>query len=179
MKRNAAALILTRVRDGRREVFLADRAESLRFFGGYAALPGGVRAPEDGPDDEDSADEASQATDLAPLMRCAARELFEETGLLRVAPQPARLIEAAAVRDAMLEREAKRDRSSPSPWTDFVDSDWQPEGFEPICRIKTPPFAPIRYDTEFFHTELRDGEEPRIQVGELTGGAFTTAAAAL
>ena len=36
---------------GELEVYLVERAPELRFFGGYHALPGGVRGPEDGPDE--------------------------------------------------------------------------------------------------------------------------------
>ena len=125
MKRSAAAILLTSGDGAVPEVFLVERAQELRFFGGYHALPGGVRGPEDGPDDPGSAD-------LEPLRRCALRELAEETGI--VLPSAQALTE--------------------------------------ICRIETPPFAPVRYDTVFFAAGLPGGQTPRVETGELSGGRF-------
>ena len=69
-KRDASAVMLVRGTGDALEVFLAERSPELRFFGGYWALPGGVRGPEDGPDDE-------ALGDTPALLRCGIRELFE------------------------------------------------------------------------------------------------------
>jgi len=52
------------------------RSEANPFLGGFHSFPGGRWAKEDGPmpDDPEAA--------LPTMARCAARELFEETGLL-------------------------------------------------------------------------------------------------
>ncbi len=71
--RNAAAVLLTRGEGAAREVLLVERAPELRFFGGYWALPGGVRDAADGPD--------VAGDDRPALRRCAVRELAEETGI--------------------------------------------------------------------------------------------------
>src|SRR5262249_54824807 len=75
----AASVLLARG-PGSSEVFLVRRAEVLRFFGGFWAFPGGKAAPDDlnlpvrssGPFPD-----AERARLVA-----AARELFEETGVL-------------------------------------------------------------------------------------------------
>jgi glyoxylase-like metal-dependent hydrolase (beta-lactamase superfamily II) len=47
-----------------------------------------------------------------------------------------------------------------------------------LCRIETPPFAPVRYDTVFYHVPLEDctagtaGTQPDVWPGELTQGRF-------
>lgn len=130
-KRAAAAVVL--IADAARDprVYLVERAPELRFFGGYWALPGGTRGPEDGADDP-------KTGDRAPLLRCAARELEEETG---IALPPERLRE--------------------------------------VCRIETPPFAPVRYDTLFAMAEVPSGQEPKVTPGELVNGAFWRPADAL
>ena len=162
MNRNAAALLITRQReDGRREVFLAERSPALKFFGGYHALPGGVRGPEDGPD--------TNASDEHPLLRCAVRELFEETGLCRVHRSEDQ--DLAGLRHAMLENERQRRKAPFAAWVEWIDAAGH-ENLQAFCRIRTPPFAPVRYDTLFFHVPLRPGEEPEIVPGELTHGAF-------
>jgi glyoxylase-like metal-dependent hydrolase (beta-lactamase superfamily II)/8-oxo-dGTP pyrophosphatase MutT (NUDIX family) len=48
-----------------------------------------------------------------------------------------------------------------------------------VCRIRTPPFAPVRYDTRFFLAELPPGQQPQVAPGELTGGRFWRPAEAL
>ena len=45
--REAATVLLLRGEGTDLEVYLAERSPVLRFFGGYHALPGGVRGPED------------------------------------------------------------------------------------------------------------------------------------
>src|SRR2546421_276398 len=60
----AASVLLARGPEAA-EVLLVHRAEQLRFFGGFWAFPGGKVAPEDG-----------------DRTVTAARELFEETGVL-------------------------------------------------------------------------------------------------
>jgi len=162
MKRNASALLITRGGERGVEVFLAERAPQLRFFGGYLALPGGVRGPEDGEDRDGS--------DVPPLRQCAVRELFEETGLIRLGPPPPG-IHPADVRREMLIREKERRKDPFTPWLDWMAAA-PAEELQAICRIETPPFAPVRYDTVFFHVPLRDGEQPVIVEGELVDGAF-------
>lgn len=41
-----------------------------------------------------------------------------------------------------------------------------------LCSITTPPFAPVRYDTRFFHVELAPEEAPVPSCGELVDGRF-------
>src|SRR5207245_875022 len=53
--------------------FLVRRAEHLRFFGGFWAFPGGRVAPEDA---------ETPGAPLSGRRAAAARELFEETGVL-------------------------------------------------------------------------------------------------
>ena len=65
--RVAAAVILIRGQGPDLEIFLAHRSPKLRFFGDYLAVPGGVRGPEDGPDDPNGGDGRA-------LRRCAVRE---------------------------------------------------------------------------------------------------------
>lgn len=172
--RIAAALLLTRGSGADLKVFLVERAPELRFFGGYWALPGGTLAP------EDAAPDGGHDPDGA-LQRCAMRELFEETGLLWPALPATRTNGPAlhAARSALLARErADGDRSAPSPWPGLVAGAPTPEPLRVLCRIATPPFAPVRYDTVFFHVPLEScrggtgGRQPEVWTGELVDGRF-------
>ena len=71
--RRAAAVILTRESEAGPEVYLVRRADSLSFFGGYWAFPGGALNPTDSRDMPDDLD--------AAFVRCATRELIEEIGV--------------------------------------------------------------------------------------------------
>jgi len=158
--RQASAVILRR-HDAPRAVYLVARNEKLAFFGGYWAFPGGVV------DAEDVGLQAASAD--AAFVVAAARELFEETGVLclhdaaRVAPD-----ECARLRRTLVDGAIR--------FTDIAAryGGVQTERFVPVCRITTPSFAPVRYDTIFFTVDLEDGEEPTIEPGELTTGEFMT-----
>ena len=56
------------------EVYLAERAPELRFFGGYWAMPGGTI----GRDDLEPPSAAAPLDEDAALQICADRELFEQ-----------------------------------------------------------------------------------------------------
>lgn len=167
--RIAAAVLLTRTTAAGVEVYLVERSPELRFFGGYHALPGGTLTAADG-DDRDAA-----------LQRCAARELFEETGLMLYELPPERRSEEALLeaRQQLLlsERPANGDEPPPSPWPALI-AGCAEVPLRQLCRIVTPPFVPVRYDTVFFHVDLAQctagshGRAPAVLPGELQAGAF-------
>jgi ribonuclease/clavin/mitogillin len=166
-RRDAAAVLLTRGEGTDLEVLLVHRAPELRFFGGYLALPGGVRGPEDGPD-------AEGGDDTRALASCAVRELFEEVGVVLGAGLRAGL---ERVREQVRE-ELLGDGASTS-WEPLRPVAEDDRAIEPLCRICTPPFAPVRYDTVFFIAEMPPEEELDIRTGELVGGSFWRPAEAL
>lgn len=181
-RRIAAALLVTRGSGPRLELFLAERSPELRFFGGYLALPGGTLSPEDGDPDRD---------EPAALQACAHRELFEETGLLRHALPPARRDRQALreARTALLRQEQKPGPAA-SPFALLIEGTAAPAPLRRLCRVTTPPFAPVRYDTEFLHVPLAgctagtggpapDLPEPDVWPGELVAGRFWRPADAL
>lgn len=175
--------MITRGKGRDLEVYLAERAPELRFFGGYWAMPGGTIADEDlqppdggrPPRDEDAA-----------LQVCAHRELFEELGLLRHRLPAPRADEEAlrTARRELLEHE-RSDAGGPSPWPDLVAAAATPLALRALCRIETPAFAPVRYDTVFFHVPVEDctagtaGARPDVWQGELTQGRFWSPSQAL
>src|SRR5690349_23591717 len=62
--------------DGALRLLWVRRSEANPFLGGFHSFPGGRHAREDG------ALGADEAANLKIMARCAAREAFEETGLL-------------------------------------------------------------------------------------------------
>ncbi len=192
-RRNAAALLITKGEGKDLEILLCERAAELRFFGGYWALPGGTLAPEDW----EAIGKEPSADDSEALQACALRELFEETGLLRhVLPSERATTDAIeTVRTALLQRESDAAKKASkeatrSPFLDLVHGAAQPAPLVPLCRIETPAFSPVRYDTVFFHvplsactnSTLRDANgKPSVDVrtGELIQGRFVKPADAL
>lgn len=157
-KRRAASVFLTRGRGPDVEVYLVERSKRLRFFGGYFACPGGVVG------DEDTVYDGERA-----LRACAVRELFEETGVL-LSPLSTRVEddERDSLREAMTRRDPDLER-----WSHVLErAPSVLDGLESLGMLTTPEFAPVRYETAFYHAELPGREWPTIVRGELVDGAF-------
>src|SRR5262249_2650050 len=82
-----AASVLLAKDPGSAEVFAVRRSEQLRFFGGFFAFPGGGVHPADEQVPLLQNTFLGSALKLPPRQVAAARELFEETGVL-VARRP-------------------------------------------------------------------------------------------
>ena len=184
MTQHSATVLLVRGNPdtGRvREVYLVERATGVHAWGGYHAFPGGVVDEEDRDLPVAGVPETSESSSRA----CAARELFEETGVLLLTgggdsllPCYVRDLEVRAVRKAMLDPETD---SGTRCFQEFlVNSGCAIDGarLEPAGRRVTPRFSSRRYDTEFFCV-VDPVEEPEVHEGELTGGAWWTPAEAL
>ncbi len=168
-RRTAAALLITRGQGQDLAVFLVERSPDLRFFGGYWALPGGTVDAEDG------------LTDADAMQTCAHRELFEEVGLIRHKLPATRTGGEAltTLREQLLAHEQKAsDTLDASPWPSVIAGSLPPLPLRELCRIETPPFAPVRYDTAFFHVTLEGctagtaGPRPEVWRGELVQGRW-------
>lgn len=168
--RSAASVVYWREGPAGLEVYLVLRGATQRFAPGFSAFPGGRR------DDEDAAVPVSSpgASDPGDVA-CAARELFEEVGVLAAAgaplPGPAALAEA---RRALL--------AGQLAFADLlVRHGLSVDGarFEDAGRWVTPGFYPVRFDALFLTCRWREGEAPEVWPGELDGGQFVSAASAL
>src|SRR5215468_8560307 len=174
--RPAASVVLVR-EDG--SVLWVRRGDQLKFAGGFYAFPGG------GVDLQDSgvATEGGEALGAAetPCVVAAARELFEETGVLAVpgarqVPGP----ERRAMREALLQRPGPGEKAA--SFGDFlarrglrIDTRW----FSPAGRWVTPQYLPIRFDARFYLVDLPPGEVAEIWRGELADGEWIQPAEAL
>ena len=170
MQRLAVSLALSR-RNRPEELLLVERSKKLRNFAGVQAFPGGTL---------DAADEAIPVRGinnerLAPFVVAGARELFEETGLwlgrggkapdaARAREDRRRLLAEEVGFAALLEQHVQHLDAS-----DLM----------PLCRITTPPFSPVRYDTWFLRGLVPEDAKVDIWEGELVAGAFVEPAAAI
>ena len=167
--RAAASVVLWRPGPRGLELFLVRRGATQRFAPGFSAFPGGRRDP------EDAAVPVHRPGPSAPAdLACAARELFEEAGVLLVTGRPPPAAELSAHRTRLLAgqvgfAELLRELDAEVDGPRFVEGG----------RWVTPEFYAIRFDALTYLVEWRDGETPEVWPGELDDGAWTSAAGAL
>ena len=166
----ATAVVLWRDGPAGREVLLVRRGEARRFAGGFHAFPGGRLDPQDGSTPVPGLD-----AEAARLLACAARELFEETGVL-LARGRERLPAAARdeARTALLE-----DRTTFAAVLAAHRLEIDPALLAPAGRWITPAHLPLRYDARMYLARLPAGERAEVWPGELAGGGFLPAHQAL
>ena len=78
----------------------------------------------------------------------------------------------------LLHEQDGADPKPPSPWPEALAGATAPLPLRALCRIETPAFAPVRYDTVFFHVPVDECTagtaevHPDVWPGELTQGRF-------
>lgn len=174
--RAASSVVLHRQGPRGLEVFWVRRGEQLKFAGGFYAFPGGAV------DLADTAQPLLHGEKLgaaeAPCVAAAARELFEETGVLLV-PGAGKisLEERRRMRTALLKREHERGAGErPANFAEQLGAHGlvvDAQLFEPAGRWVTPPsVGPRRFDARFFLAALPAGETAEVWQGELVDGEW-------
>ncbi|MBI2434114.1 MAG: MBL fold metallo-hydrolase [Candidatus Hydrogenedentes bacterium] len=125
-------------------VLLAERNRKLAFMGGHHVFPGGSVDQDDTAALVDHAPNPEEARCVFAVVR----EIFEETGLLLVAPRPP-LEALRAARRALLGAETKFSAILET-WGLRLDA----RHFLPAGVWVTPPFSPIRFNTRFYTYSL-------------------------
>jgi glyoxylase-like metal-dependent hydrolase (beta-lactamase superfamily II)/8-oxo-dGTP pyrophosphatase MutT (NUDIX family) len=158
-----------------REVFWVRRGEPLAFAGGFYAFPGGRVDPGDEtlpilPNPGDPEAGMARAT--------AAREIFEETGVLLVRPASG-LAQGERGRIAREELDALRrallEGKDPMALHAFLARRGlvlDGAALAPAGRWITPPFLPARYDAKLFVASVPAGQEAVVWPGELVEGGW-------
>jgi ribonuclease/clavin/mitogillin len=169
----AAAVVLVRAGGDARgpEIFWARRSERMAFQPGFYAFPGGQR------DESDAEVEVEGAADreTATMIACAARELFEELGVL--AARGAEHLtkgQLSSVLDDMTSG-----RMSFADLLKHYGLRLDAGDFRYAGRWVTPPFSPRRFDTLFFVVECPRKQEPRLLTTEFDEGGWERAGEAL
>jgi glyoxylase-like metal-dependent hydrolase (beta-lactamase superfamily II)/8-oxo-dGTP pyrophosphatase MutT (NUDIX family) len=171
--KDAAAIILLRsdTNPTDPEVFLVRRSEKLAFLGGFHAFPGGQFDPADAEVPVINATDAELATAIC----CAARELFEETGVL-VARGGDALTQGQR---ASLLDDLQAGRMSWPALLKHYELHLDAEDFTFAGRWVTPPFSARRFDTWFFLVKCPPKQRAQVAGdGELESGEWISAGAA-
>lgn len=168
--KDAAAVILVRPNTdpNNPEVFWVKRSTKLAFLGGYHAFPGGQRESSDADVQVRNCDDAERAA----MISCAARELFEEVGVM---------LARGAVTLTKGQRVSLLDdlESGRMSWPELLDHyglHLDGDDFTFAGRWLTPPFAPRRFDTWFFLAHCPPKQEPHVTAdSELESGEWIVA----
>ncbi|MEU2614425.1 NUDIX hydrolase [Micromonospora sp. NPDC007271] len=173
--RVAATVLLLRPAGADFEVYVIRRVAAMAFGGMYAFPGGGVDRSDSqahldwaGPEPAEWGDRLALTPDAAQAVVCAAaREVFEEAGVLLAGPDPATVVGDVSGDDwetARQDLEARR--------TGFADLlagrrlTLRSDLLLPWSRWITPEFEPRRFDTYFFVALLPEGQRTRDVSGE-------------
>ncbi|HEU4432997.1 MAG TPA: hypothetical protein VFR51_06340, partial [Pyrinomonadaceae bacterium] len=167
--KDAAAVILIRqdTDPNNPEVYWVKRSDKLAFLGGFHAFPGGQI------DAGDAAVDVRNAPnpETAAMISGAARELFEELGVL-VARGGETLTKGQR---ASLLDDLESGRISWPALLDHYNLHLDADDFTYVGRWVTPPFNARRFDTWFFLATCPPKQEPLVIAGELAEGEWLTA----
>ena len=169
--KDAAAVILVRPGAGggaeNPQVFWARRGPQMAFLAGFYAFPGGQRDAADAEVPVANCDDAGRAA----MIVCAARELFEELGVLAARGADALTKgQLASVLD-----DFTSGRMSFPELLDHYGLRLDAEDFTFAGRWVTPPFSPRRFDTWFFLVRCPRKQEPRVRTPEFDQGEWVGA----
>jgi glyoxylase-like metal-dependent hydrolase (beta-lactamase superfamily II)/8-oxo-dGTP pyrophosphatase MutT (NUDIX family) len=167
--KDAAAVILLREDSDPRDpvLFWARRSARMAFLPGFYAFPGGQR---DEADAQVGVDGAADA-ETAAMVACAARETFEELGVL--AARGADSLTKGQL--ASLLDDLTSERMTFGELLKHYGLRLDARDFEFAGRWVTPPFSPRRFDTFFFVVRCPRKQEPRVRTGEFDAGGWTGA----
>jgi ribonuclease/clavin/mitogillin len=165
--KDAAAVMLLRpdADPNNPEVYLVKRSTKLAFLGGFQAFPGGQLETSDAEARVENCADREQAA----MISCAARELFEEVGvLLARGSQTLTVGQRASLLDDL--------ESQRMPWPEMLalyGLHLEANDFTFVGRWVTPPFAPRRFDTWFFLAQCPPKQQPTItEDSELESGEW-------
>ncbi len=167
----AAASVILACGPGSAELLRVQRAENLRFFGGFGAFPGGKVG-------EGDAQLAAGGPGLTAQHVAALRELFEETGVL-LAHRADGSIPPADPAWAELRRDLLENRLTFADLLARLGLSLRADDLTLIGSLVTPTFSAMRFDTAFFVAALPAGQEADVWPGELTHGEWDTPAGIL
>ena len=167
--KDAAAIILLRQNTdpANPEVFWVKRSNKLAFLGGFHAFPGGQLDPEDALVDVRNSPDALTAA----MISGAARELFEELGVLVVRGGETL---TKGQRVSLLD-DLESGRVTWPALLNHYELHLDAHDFTFVGRWVTPPFNVRRFDTWFFLVNCPSKQEPDVIAGELASGEWLTA----
>lgn len=162
--KDASAVIL--LNQNLAEVVWIQRSPSLAFLGGWHAFPGGKLDAEDAEIKVKNCDDK----ELEQFIVCAAREIFEETGILLTrGSDKLTKGQRASLHDDLTSGRASL-KEIFGNWNLWLDA----EDFFYTGFWTTPEFSPVRFKTRFFIAVCPSKQKPVAATGELADAEFIT-----
>ncbi|GAA0496634.1 NUDIX hydrolase [Salinibacillus aidingensis] len=160
------------------KVYLTKRPETMKFLGGYYVFPGGAVEREDEPKEHESFPEFQHHSFSSAHYIAAARELFEEVGVL---------LAKSENNDLTFKQHSKDDyrkllvnnRISLLEMLKKENFKYDSSALRYFGRRITPPTSPIRFDTRFFIADLPNHQTPSPDWKEIDHAFWTTPEEAL
>ncbi len=178
---SSSCVMLTRS-DG--AVFWAMRPTSFVFLGGFHVFPGGAATGDDA-----RAPLSGDAGSDAPALVCAARELFEEVGVIALAGRGLLGADAQTGYDwAEARSRLLADEVGLGAILEEAGEALDASRYVSVGTWTTPDWVPRRFRTEFYRLEVADGEpggvggpglDGLVHAAELEGPEWVTPADAL
>ena len=158
--KDAAAIILIQ----ENKVLWARRNPNLKFLGGYHAFAGGKVDANDGEIEVKNCEDA----EIAKFITCAAREIFEEVGVLLVRNgEKLTRGQRASLHDDLISGRMNFGEVL-KHWNLWLDG----EDFTYTGFWTTPAFSPMRYKTRFFIAVCPSKQEPYAAISEMENIEF-------
>lgn len=137
------------------EVYLTRRSSSSAFAADAFVFPGGTVEPQDGTAAAHAriAGRTVEGAASRTLLIAAARELFEEAGVLLACTNAGEPAKAGRTNTQEMARGRADVRTGALPFADFLAAhDWYADAgaLVPFSHWITPPSEPRRYDTHFY-----------------------------
>ncbi len=190
--RHAATVVLLRDTDDGVEVFLMRRVSTMAFAAGMHVFPGGVVDPDDSTvtlqlGRNDTTESLDQRLTAPPglgsaLVAAAARETFEECGVLLVSPIGDTVNLEMALDDERWEPRRRALLEGDRAFSELLDGDGlavDASSIRPWAHWITPEVDNRRYNTRFFVAAIPEGQRARDLGGEADRVHWTTPASAL
>jgi 8-oxo-dGTP pyrophosphatase MutT (NUDIX family) len=190
--RPAATVVVLRDSSAGPEIFMVRRHHSVAFMAGAHVFPGG--RVDTGDHDADSrwcdgiSDAAGQLADLPAAVAlayhvAAARELFEEAGVLLARPERGTFVSLAGpdVHDRFMtyRHDVHGGRRTLRAVLEQEELRLALDALVAFAHWVTPPVDTRRFDTRFFAARVPPQQTPAHEQAESTESTWTTAAAAL
>jgi 8-oxo-dGTP pyrophosphatase MutT (NUDIX family) len=163
--RPAATVVLM---DQQSRVYMTKRPETMKFMGGFYVFPGGaVEQGDEMVDHEYYTGNHSESCDQAYYI-AAARELFEEVGILLCRNADGSNIQLAEATVLEYRRLLVNGDISFLHMLKKEGLQFQFKTLAYIGQIITPKMSPIRFDTRFFLATLPEGQSPKSDSNEIS-----------
>ncbi|QHS22385.1 NUDIX domain-containing protein [Virgibacillus sp. MSP4-1] len=160
------------------KVYLTKRPETMKFLGGYYVFPGGAVERDDEPDEHESFAEFQQQSFSFAHYIAAARELFEEVGVLLAKSGNAELTFKEHSKDDYRSL-LVNNRISFREMLKKENFKFDSSALHYFGRRITPQSSPIRFDTRFFIADLPTHQAPSPDWNEIDHAFWSTPEEAL